>query len=103
MDGQCPDHDIVIELQARFEEYRTAMELRLGKLNELRESVTTDRSQFIRQDVYSTKLSALEARLEEDRKAINALGTWQSRMMGIGFAVIALAGLLGGVLSHVWH
>ena len=103
MDGQCPDHDTVIELGARFNEYRNAIELRLEKLNELRESVTADRNQFIRQDVYYTRLSALEARLEEDRKAISALGTWQSRMMGVGFAIIAMAGLLGGMIGHVWH
>lgn len=51
----------------------TAMERRLGELNELRKAVESDRSQFVRGDVYGPAHEELRTQREADSRAAVAM------------------------------
>jgi hypothetical protein len=118
MTEKCTDHDRVLVLEAEFREYRYAMEARLAKLNELREQVESDRSSFMRSDVYLVQHEELKKMLADYRNQMTKahdlvrgevieLGRWQARIIGIGLALTAITTLIGvaigAVLSHVWR
>ena len=60
------DHDRLIALEASLREFREALDLRLHTLNELREDVVKDRTEFLRQDVYEENHRRLEESLRKD-------------------------------------
>lgn len=53
----------------------TAMERRLGELNELRKAVESDRSQFVRGDVYGPAHEELRSQREADSRAAVAMAS----------------------------
>lgn len=83
-------------LESQLEERQKAVELatdslekRLYLLNELRGDVLT-------KNEYSQAYAALVFRLEQVEKA-------QAKLIGIGIAVVAMAGLIGAVVSRLFH
>lgn len=123
------EHDRLVTLETRFEEYRIAMSDRLQKLNELRDAVTTDRDMYLRIDVYTARHEDLRKRIEAVNEAsltrhdtlekemrardesnysalserISPLASAVSRLTGVGATLIVLAGILGALVGHFWH
>jgi hypothetical protein len=124
--AQC-DHDRLLELKARFEEYRSAMDSRLEKLNELRGQVETDRQLYLRADVFDVRHHELikqsqemavrlanylpadvfSVRQEEVLKRADELAArvlnlekWQSRLLGISGTLITVALVIGGLVGR---
>lgn len=126
------DHDLLVAHLARFEEYVRAMEDRLEKLNELREQTSGFQKEYLRYDVFDARDTDIRKRVEANDLAstqrydnlqkelelkveanyknhddrIAALTTAQSRMLGMGAALITVAtlagGLIGALIGHVW-
>ena len=104
------DHDRLIRLEARFEEYRIGNEKALGKLNELREQTNQFQQAYLRYDVYSEGQQKLDLKIETNYKnldeRVGSLSTAQSRMLGMGAALITVATLagaiIGALIGHVW-
>lgn len=71
------------------------LEHRLETLNQLRADVIKDRDQFVSDAVYKEMHSALVNR-------VTAVEKMQSRMVGVGIALVAGAGLIGAVLTHLF-
>ena len=124
--AQC-DHDRLLELKARFEEYRGAMDARLEKLNELRGQVESDRQLYLRADVFDVRHQELlkqsqemagrlgnylladvfSVRHEEVLKRADELGArvldlerWQSRLLGIAGTLITVALVIGALVGR---
>lgn len=83
-------------LESQLEERQKAvtlatesLEKRLFLLNELRGDVLT-------KDEYNQAHAALIYRLEK-------VELTQSRLIGVGITFVAVAGLIGAVLSHLFH
>ncbi len=72
-----------------------ALSARLEHLNALRDDVVKDRSTFVCKAVYDQMHTDALRRIE-------ALERWQSRMLGIGAAAVVFAGILGGIVSHLF-
>jgi hypothetical protein len=120
---QNADHDSLVDLRARFEEFRISLddrlrtrdlvlENRLEKLNELREQVSEDRSAYVRGDTFqaSTREVRLmteavkresDVKLEEMNKALERVQNWQSKWVGVTAALIAVSGLVGAFIGYV--
>jgi hypothetical protein len=100
------DHDELVRLRVHFEEFRLANDLRLTKLNELREQVQNDRDIYIRADVYQARHAAVQKKMGENESELNDLKRdfieFKSRIIGIGITLITAAGLLGGIVGHFW-
>jgi hypothetical protein len=121
------DHDRLLEVKTRFEEYRAAMDVRLDKLNELRGQVETDRLLYMRTDVYDARHQEIvkqsrevlvrldnylrsdvfDVRLNEIIKRAEELGArvldlekWQSRLLGISGTLITVALVLGALVGR---
>jgi hypothetical protein len=92
----CPDHDKLLQLLTEFHEFRKSNEDRLEKLNELREQVTSDRGIFLRRDMYEQYHGSHDLR-------IAAVEQWQARIAGIGIVIVAMVGLIGVALGHLWR
>jgi hypothetical protein len=124
--AQC-DHDRLLELKARFEEYRTSMDGRLEKLNELRGQVETDRllylradvfdvrhqeilkssqemaarlDNYMRADVFAVRLAEVLKRAEELAARVLSLEKWQSHLLGISGTLIAVALVIGALVGR---
>ena len=69
------------------------LELRLEKLNELRQEVTQDRGNYLTKLEYDTKQGTLLDRL-------GRLENFNARVLGFGSALAAFAGLVGGIVGH---
>lgn len=69
------------------------LELRLEKLNELRQEVTQDRGNYLTKTEYDTKHTILNDRL-------NRLENFNSRILGFGAALALVGGIVGGILGH---
>lgn len=61
------------------------LELRLEKLNELRQEVTQDRASYLQREIFEARMGAVERRM-----------AW---LAGVGAALVVLAGLVGTVLG----
>lgn len=72
-----------------------SLEHRLETLNALRADVMKDREQFLPKTVYEEMHSALTDR-------ISKIEAWQSRIVGAGILLMALSGLLGAVIEHLF-
>jgi len=72
------------------------LELRLEKLNELRQEVTQDRGNYVTKDKFDAAQEAWNARLK-------ILEDWRSRAIGFGAAIAAAAGIAGGVAARLIH
>jgi len=68
------------------------LELRLEKLNELRQEVTSDRGNYVTKDQY-------EARSEAQNQRFQRLENFNSRVVGFGAAIGFVAGVVGGILG----
>ncbi len=122
-DEQDGDHDSLVDLRARFEEFRISLddrlktrdlvlENRLEKLNELREQVSEDRSAYVRTDTFQASVrevrlmteavkKELDVRLEEMNKTVERMQNWQSKWVGVSAALIAVSGLVGVFIGYV--
>jgi hypothetical protein len=69
------------------------LELRLEKLNELRQEVTSDRGNYVTKDQYETRSEAQNQRFQR-------LENFNSRVLGFGAAIGILAGIVGGIIGH---
>ena len=69
------------------------LELRLEKLNELRQEVTQDRGNYLTKAEYESKHQTLIDR-------IGRLENFNSRVLGFGAAVALIGGIVGGILGH---
>jgi hypothetical protein len=69
------------------------LELRLEKLNELRQEVTQDRSNFLTRDRYDSQHKALEDR-------VVSLEGFRGRALGFGALVALLSGVIGAVIQR---
>ena len=65
------------------------LELRLEKLNELRQEVTQDRGNYITRAQYEVEVGQLEKKLNQAEGALNV-----ARFLGAGGLFVALAALL---------
>lgn len=72
------------------------LEARLDHLNELRSEVLKDRNQFLSKAVYDQMHDALTQR-------VGRLENSQSRLMGVGIAIVAGAGFMGAILNHLFN
>ena len=70
------------------------LELRLEKLNELRQEVTQDRGNYVTKDKFESTLEARDTR-------IKVLEDWRNRALGFGTAIAVIAGIVGGVADRV--
>ncbi len=100
------DHDQLVVLIARFTEYRQAMEDRLRKLNELREQVMLDRDTYLRSDVYGAQHAELQRRIDANYQNLDSrigpLENWKAGAIGVGSALMFAAGIIGGIIVHLW-
>jgi hypothetical protein len=114
-------------LKAHFEEYRSAMDARLEKLNELRGQVETDRLLYLRADVFdvrhqevlkqgqemarrlenylladvfNVRQDEVLKRAEELSARVLDLEKWQSRLLGISGTLIAVALVVGALIGR---
>ena len=109
-------HLVVHEMDRRsvIEAQRT-IEKRLELLNELRETVIADRSQFLRLDVFDQKHNSLEERVRlHERQAatqsevqallarIDILESWRLRATGIFLVLVPLAGVIGAAIMRAF-
>src|SRR4029077_6301218 len=62
------------------------LELRLEKLNELRQEVTQDRGNYVTKDAFDSRLKPLE--------------NFNARAIGFGSALAIIAGVIGGFVGH---
>ena len=85
-----------VTLETEVREYRSAQDLRLGKLNELREQVLSDRAQFLSVAVYQVQHGTLLDKLEDLRSA-------QTRIVGAGTVLVPLMGMVGAIVGHFWR
>jgi hypothetical protein len=76
--------------QAALELATRNLELRLEKLNELRNEVTQDRGNFLTRDRYDTQHKALEDK-------VSSLESFRGRALGFG-ALVSLLSAVGGAL-----
>jgi chromosome segregation ATPase len=106
------DHDSLVDLRARFEEFRVSLddrlrtrdlvlENRLEKLNELREQVSEDRSAYVRTETFQASVREVDVRMEERDKTIERIQNWESKLIGVAAALIALAGLVGAFIGYI--
>jgi hypothetical protein len=117
------DHDALVDLRARFEEFRLnldnrlltaaqVLEGRLEKLNELREQVSEDRTAYVRTDTFQASVrevrlmteavkKELDVRLEEMNKTVERMQNWQSKWVGVSAALIAVSGIVGIFIGYV--
>lgn len=72
------------------------LELRLEKLNELRQEVTQDRGNYVTKDKFDAAIETRDNRLK-------VLEDWRSRAIGFGAAVALLGGLAGGIAARFIH
>lgn len=70
------------------------MEMRLDKLNELRNEVVTDRSRYVVNERCEMKEESSDSR-------ISRLERWQSQMYGIAIGIGIVAGVSGGVITKL--
>lgn len=71
------------------------LELRLEKLNELRQEVTQDRANYITRDKSEAEAQATDVRL-------SALENWRSRATGAAVILGLFAGVIGAALMRVF-
>src|SRR4029077_21241418 len=69
------------------------LELRLEKLNELRQEVTQDRGNYLTKNEYDAKHTILSDRLSR-------LENFNARVLGFGAALALIGGIVGGILGH---
>lgn len=72
-----------------------SLEHRLETLNALRADVLKDREQFLTKSVYEEMHNAVIDR-------VTKLESWQDRIVGAGIILMALAGILGAVIEHLF-
>lgn len=68
------------------------LELRLEKLNDLRQEVTTDRGRYLTKEQYASDLKALNQKIDDGFRTING---WQDRMDG-GLSLLRVLSVGGG-------
>jgi hypothetical protein len=73
----------------------TNLEQRLDKLNELRAEVMKDRDQFLKKDLYDQMHAGLMDRVYK-------LEAFQSRLIGLGTALVVGAGIISAVITKVF-
>lgn len=71
------------------------LERRLDTLNALRADVLKDREQFLTKSVYDEMHSSLTHR-------VTKMESFQSRMIGAGILLMALSGIVGAVVEHLF-
>lgn len=71
------------------------LEHRLETLNALRLDVLKDRELFLTKSVYEEMHNAVIDR-------VTKLESWQARIVGAGVLLMALSGLIGAVVSHIF-
>lgn len=97
--ADCDAHlkELILAIMSEREKALTLtaknLEYRLEHLNELREQVVEDRGKFLRKDVYEESNEILKRR-------VLALENNFSKLIGIAIALIAVSGILGGVIGH---
>jgi len=72
------------------------LELRLEKLNELRQEVTQDRGNYVTKDKFDSSWEARDTR-------IKILEDWRSQAIGFGAALALIAGIAGGFAARLIH
>jgi len=70
------------------------MELRLDKLNELRNEVVQDRSRYMTTERFEMQHKTIEDRLTK-------LEMWQSKIIGISIGIGLIAGLAGVIIAKL--
>lgn len=95
----------ICRLEQRMDAMDEALELatrekdrRLGELNNLRREVMSDRSQFVRSDVYGPRHDQLDAQLATIDKRLTTVET-RSAVIS---AAIGLAVAVAAVVLHFW-
>jgi len=88
-------------LQAAFASQQVALnraseslELRLDKLNELRDEVTEDRASYLSREKYDTEHTALSVR-------VNALESWRGKALGFGALLALVSAAMGALIQGV--
>ena len=71
------------------------LERQLDHLNDLRKEVTNDRADFLPRTEY-----LIHHQMLEDK--INDVKSFQSKMVGIGLALIFLSAIIGSVVAHIF-
>lgn len=79
---------------ARIESARV-LEVHLENLNHWKEESLRDRERMVSKELYLTEHQALHRRVE-------IVEGKYSRLVGIGIAIVALTGIVGLVLGHLW-
>lgn len=79
---------------ARIESARV-LEVHLDNLNHWKEESLRDRERMVSKEVYLTEHRTLIDRVEK-------IESKYSRLVGIGIAIVALTGIVGLVLGHLW-
>jgi hypothetical protein len=69
------------------------LELRLEKLNELRQEVTQDRGNYLTKAEFESKREVQDQRL-------GRLENFNARILGFGAALALIGGILGGILGQ---
>lgn len=76
-------------------EARVEINARLDKLNELRSEVLTDRSEYVRREVFDQGAAIRDQRLD-------VLENWRSKATGASVVLVLFAGTIGAAIAKVF-
>jgi len=74
---------------------RNTMEARLEKLNELRSEVVRDRGEYVRRDVHSREIEAMNNRL-------SSLENFRAKSIGVAAVLVLFSGTIGAVVARAF-
>jgi hypothetical protein len=81
--------------QEAIKQAREQMELRLGKLNELRSEVIQDRGEYLRRDVFESQFDPLMKRLQ-------LLESFKASAMGAAAVLCLVSGAIGAAILKLF-
>lgn len=82
---------ILDEREKAMEAARQSMEIRLDRLNELRQEVQEDRSQYLTRDRYDSQHQMLEDK-------VNSLEAFRGKALGFGALLSLISAVVGAII-----